>query len=215
MARKKKVVAATQKPFPVLDLPPEIRNRIWRFVVVTDEPVKVIHHGRAELAGRFRPSKLRSGKEIESHRKDDIMRCSSILTVAFTCRRAYLEITPIYYSKNTFLFDDGNFSPMAAFTTAIGQKNAQSITFASLVIPHWQRAPDMACLSGLQRLDVEYDCHWRRPLYHDEVARLDCLAKSNPHMAIKIDGESWESVMDALISGRTFTFPEKRLRRFC
>lgn len=104
MARKKKASPAPQTPFPIFKLPPELRRRIWELVVVTDTPVTVYDRRRSELAKTLQlfPPSLRSGKKRMV--EDDQRRAASQLAIAFTCRQAYLEVTPIYYRQNTFYF---------------------------------------------------------------------------------------------------------------
>jgi len=119
MVRAKK----PSRPFPVLSLPSEIRIQIWTYVVVSNKVIKVRNHDRAEKT--LQPSRLRSGKELEGHRVDDLRRVSSQFALASTCRQLYLEVAPIYYSKNNFRLErSGSFKDFAA---AIGPQNSQRI----------------------------------------------------------------------------------------
>lgn len=199
MARKKKAMVAVQKPFRVMDLPPEIRNRIWEFAVVTHEPIQVKDHKRSAMASKRPPSSLRSGKQIESHRKDDIARTTAILTIAFACRQVYLEVTPIYYSKNTFQFRGCCYvhPPTLKFTKAIGKEKAQSITSVILEIEVLWDLPDISSLPGLKRLDVQRTTGWFKeaydgPGYISLANKMSCKTKENPDLLMTIHGEPWQ-----------------------
>ncbi|KAF6221495.1 hypothetical protein HO133_002351 [Letharia lupina] len=160
MARIKKSVVTAQKPFPILSLPPEIRNHIWRYAVVKDENVTVRPHGRQESIQGLVPSCLRSGRELQRHREDDERRTNSTpLALAFTSRQLYLEVTPIYYSENSFYFPNSWYcisaeSTLENFTAAIGPQNASNITvayFDTLACPLNQY---LSVLTGLKQLTV-------------------------------------------------------------
>lgn len=131
MPRAKKVFLPLQKPFPLLKLPPELRNYIWEYVVVKDRPIVL---WRPHQRARVPESRLRSGNLVKHHQADDERRRQSTrLAVAFTCRQIYLEVTPIYYGKNTYrprLFGwlDSGFKIFEEFTNAIGPRNTRAIT---------------------------------------------------------------------------------------
>lgn len=102
---RKKCGLTVQRPFPILKLPPEIRNRIWRYSLVKDGDVIILPHGRQGFISKIIPSRLRSGKELQRHQQDDKRRINSTsLALAFVCRQLYLEAALIYYSENTFRF---------------------------------------------------------------------------------------------------------------
>lgn len=145
--------------FRVMDLPPEVRNRIWEFAVVCDKPILVLNHESDRLAKDKPPKKLRSGKQIESPKQDHLATATSLLAIAFTCRQLYLEVTPLYYSKNTFNFKRPDcharcrcHERLADFTRAIGKEKAGSIT-SVIVTPNQQQARDLSFLPGLRRLE--------------------------------------------------------------
>ncbi len=87
------------KPFPLLKLPPEIRNCIWKYVVVKDGCIifrEYMIYTKSPETG------LRSGDPAKIYQKDHEPRQTSLLAVAFTCRQLYREVTPIYYGENIF-----------------------------------------------------------------------------------------------------------------
>ena len=98
---------------PLLNLPPEIRNRIWTLAA----------KGRI-VAIRWDCPRKR-GKHLPP----------TTISLASTCRQIYREVTPIYYSKNAFRFSCAmaEDSPWQ-FAAAIGPANAASITFVSINI---------------------------------------------------------------------------------
>lgn len=157
MPRIKKSASTAQKPFPVLSLPLEIRNHIWRYAVVKDENVTVWPHGRQEFIQGLVPSCLRSGRELQRHRERRTN--STPLALAFTSRQLYLEVTPIYYSENSFYFPNLWYctsaeSALENFTAAIGPQNASNITavyFDTLFCPLNQY---LTVLTGLKQLTV-------------------------------------------------------------
>ena len=95
----------------LLNLPPEIRNRIWTFAA----------KGRIVFISMHCPRDY--GKDLPY----------TTMSLASTCRQIYREVTPIYYSKNAFYF---NFSLAKdfpwRFAAAIGPANAASITFVAI-----------------------------------------------------------------------------------
>ena len=100
-------VPAPTPPFPLLKLPPEIRNRIWTLVVKVDAVVM----------------------RRDNYRKrpcDDSS--ATTMALAFTCRQVYHEATPIYYSKNLFHFPYESRLVLSLFAKAIGPTNTESIT---------------------------------------------------------------------------------------
>ena len=165
MPTTKKGSLRVQKPFPILRLPAEIRNQIWRYVVVKDGEVVYRDHKRQDQTPE---SRLRSGNLIKSHQEDDERRRSSQLAIASTCRQIYLEVTPIYYGEN--VFHPGDFQdPMLhlralkAFKQAIGPKNASTITeicvYESWVFleGHLSRLPGLKRLHVKKARNVEWD----------------------------------------------------------
>lgn len=122
--------------FPIFNLPPESRNLIWGYTVIAAEAIQLDQHGSQHTRGQLAPSLLRSGKQI--HAEDDKRLVSSRLTVAFTCRQLYLEVTPIYYSFNWFAMSLTSMvtapGQVQAFVRAIGPENARCIRNFCLVL---------------------------------------------------------------------------------
>ena len=191
MSRRKKIDSSMiQKPFNVLKLPAEIRSQIWRYAVVLDHPITVKFHERESLAKRLPPSKLRSGREMEDHHRDDVKRTSSMLAVAFTSRQMYNEITPIYYSENTFFFDIfysfGSWQlSLPAFTTAIGERNTRNITIASF--EQEELMYYFSCLPNIKYLRL------RRSFMADDILskELKDYMKSHPDLAVTSNAIEW------------------------
>ena len=133
MARKNRG-STIQKPFPLLKLPPEIRNRIWKYTLVKDGEVEIRPFKPPCLMKRMVRSRLRSGKELKSHGIDDEQRFNTTsLALTFASHQLYQEATFIYYSKNTFAFDNSWYPYLLHqvfehFVEAIGPQNARCIT---------------------------------------------------------------------------------------
>ena len=201
MPNIKKSALTVQKPFPILRLPPEIRNRIWRYVLIKDEDIVVCVHGRRQrLLQALVPSRLRFGKEIQGHKEDDERRINSTqLALALTSRQLYLEAALIYYSENTFHFlsacrSNGADSMLEKFTTAIGSQNAGSITAGRFHDIHSLVSQDLSVLPGLKQLTVTsilvyppffgfWDLYWH--------SILSMYAEIYPSVVIKHHGIVW------------------------
>ncbi len=201
MPNIKKSALTVQKPFPILRLPPEIRNRIWRYVLVKDEDIVICRYGRRQRLFRaLVPSRLRSGKEIQGHKEDDERRINSTqLALALTSRQLYLEAALIYYSENTFHFlsaycSNGADSMLENFTAAIGAQNAGSITAGRFHDSPSLVTQDISVLPGLKQLTVTcilvyppFLGYWDR-YWH---SMLNMYAEIYPSVVIKHHGIVW------------------------
>ena len=153
MARKN-CDSPIQKPFPLLNLPPEIRNRIWRYTLVKDGEVEICLYKRQRMA----PSRLRSGKELLWHGIDDERRFNTTsLALTSTSRQLYQEATFIYYSKNTFSFANSWFpfpvhEVFQKFAAAIGKQNASCITAVHFSTTNPSFVQHLHVLPGLKQL---------------------------------------------------------------
>ena len=188
---RKKVALGTEKPFPVLNLPPEIRNRIWRYVVVRGGYVKIRpdeYEEHQELIKMLTPSRLRSGRELQHHHEDDQRRYKPMpLALALASRQLYIEAALIYYSKNTFDFAvDGLVATLQKFAAAIGTQNASSITTARFETPSPSLFQYLSVLPGLQKISIS-SCNFR---YMPEerkkawVLKMNAYAQRNPSVVI-------------------------------
>lgn len=107
--------------FSIFQLPTEVRQKIWKSVMIFDEPIIVEPHGRIRSA----PSHLRSGKQVKMHIiEQEQQRFSSQFALASTCRQVYLEVAPIYYGLNTFKVISKD---LIHFLKAICPENVRSI----------------------------------------------------------------------------------------
>ena len=146
------------KTFPILKLPPEIRNRIWRYTTVKDGEVKIRPYKRQCLMKRMARSRLRSGKELQWHGIDDERRFNTTsLALAFASRQLYLETNFIYYSENTFAFDNSWYPSQLhqifrSFAAAIGPQNASYITAVHFYTTNPSFIQYLSVLPSLKRL---------------------------------------------------------------
>lgn len=143
--------------FPIMQLPVEVRQKIWKSVMIFDKPISVEHHDRV----LSQPIYLRSGKQVKMHIiEQEQRRLCSPFTLASTCRQIYLEVVPIYYGTNTFILDSKH---CLHFLKTIGAENVRAITSIQWAMPepwtHW------LCLSWpaledktLPELDSLYGC---------------------------------------------------------
>lgn len=205
---RKKCSLTVQKPFPILKLPPEIRNRIWRYSLVKDGDVIIRPHGRQEFIRKIVPSCLRSGKELQRHREDDERRINSkSLALALVCRQLYLEAALIYYGENTFCFvGSPGISMLEGFTAAIGPRNASIVTVARFYTMD-SCFPCLPLLPGLKQLTVPPPIFemWDSAEFFHQVWRPELLvyAQNNPSVIMKalIPEPPFELVMQRPIAG--------------
>ena len=110
-------------------LPGEIREQIWRYVVVSNSPICLRKYRDMDAPS----SRLRSGKglKIDGTTQHWYLH-STTFSLALTCRQVYLEVTPIYYGENVFHPDfrrsiesPENFD---IFLDVIGKENAGRIS---------------------------------------------------------------------------------------
>ena len=155
---KKNCGSTIQKPFPLLKLPPEIRNRIWRYTLIKDGEVEIRPYKRQCLMKRMARSRLRSGKELQWHGRDDEQRFNTTsLALTFASRQLYQEATFIYYSKNTFAFDNSWYpfqlhEVFRGFVAAIGPQNAGCITAVHFYTTDPSFLRYLSILPGLKQL---------------------------------------------------------------
>lgn len=195
MPRIKKSAVITQDPFPVLLLPPELRNHIWRYTVVKEGHVTVQRHFRQELASNLPASRLRSGCELRLHGEDDQRRVASKLAVAFTCRQLYLEVTPIYYRENNFHLPWRAFAhfrvirnDIKEFAEAIGSEHAASILSVHLRLACFPQHEYLLYFPGLMRLDLTKDQmneFYRPSLISDMISYV----RKHPSLVATLHGE--------------------------
>ena len=206
MPEKGATAVVFQEFFPVLSLPREIRDRIWYFAVVINHLV-IVHN-------RERTEDLLLGRSIADQRTEGSSRTYSLLSVAFTCRQIYLEVTPIYYSKNLFFFclhiavNAGwrTNSEIFDFKGAIGKQNARKITsvaadLVSAFFPLNGRTLLSSYLpSKLRYLDLLYPYPSVGPYKLDEhrLQLLEHYTQQHPNVIIKINGEPWRSQIHSL-----------------
>lgn len=137
------------QPFPILKLPWELRNQIWRFALVRPRGVfivvnKALAHRQCALQtrgqsitfydrvskeavkmGRFRPKIIRDTDKKLGH-----------INLFFVNRQVHFECIPIYYSQNVFYFHNtylwpskclGSVPEAVAFFSFLGNRYAQGI----------------------------------------------------------------------------------------
>lgn len=191
--KKKNAVIAVKEPFPLLQLPPEIRNSIWYLIVVMDQPIMI--RKRHNLAESTRPSLNRSGKR----RKLDLDQqyAASKLSVAFTCRLVYLEVTPIYYSKNTFELELSKHTPASVgnFLADLGPEKARSIQsiYFKYSWPHLIQI--LPKFPNLRRISVDHKAYCGYYHAYPSGKELVEYVKTNPGPVLTCRGGRLSSQM--------------------
>lgn len=125
---------------PIFKLPAELRTRIWEWVVVFEDPVTILNYGYPEPFDMASYSLPPSRPQIHDN---NLKIPKSSLAIAFTCRQAYKEVTPLYYSQNSFqaLFvvspdNEAIITLMRHFVEAIGPQNTNCVQNMAL-LPEW------------------------------------------------------------------------------
>jgi len=118
--------------FPILKLPSEVRVRICEYTAVDGDPIHI------KKRTPVPHSLLRSGKRIHVNDEHRVATSRSRLALAFTGQQLYMEMTPIYYSKNWFLGNlvsrDAFRVPVHHFLHAIWAANALYINKVCLTV---------------------------------------------------------------------------------
>lgn len=123
------------KPFPFLKLPVEIRTRIYKLVLIFEEPIKIDRRLR-----RLVPkSTTRSGKSLRS-KTDEAYRSAisgySALAIKASCRQVYLEAVSIYYAYNAF--ECVRQAAFSEFLADIGTTNVRLIANVHATARHFR-----------------------------------------------------------------------------
>ena len=88
---------------------------------------------------------------------NDEERLRTRVTVVFTCHQIYLEVAPIYYGENTFLWSGTSslcHHAIEGFAGAVGRENATTITAISLYDNWYPGDKYLSMLPGLKRLYI-------------------------------------------------------------
>ena len=185
--RSKMTPSRPQKPFPLLELPAEIRNHIWRYIVIKDDHVtfqEFMVYPKSPETG------LRVGNPVKRRLNDDEPRQTSMLAIAFTCRQLYLEVTPIYYGENVFRpsYSDYLLAKrwlFQSFAAAIGPTNANTITQLHLYDLFWFDDEYLDELPELKRL------HFVESTMKRASNRITSFAIEHKSLTTVYCGEEW------------------------
>ena len=116
---------------------------------------------------------------------NDEERLRTRLAVGFTCRQIYLEVAPIYYGENTFLWSGTSslcHHAIEGFAGAVGRKNATTITAISLYDDWYPSDKYLSMLPGLKRLYI------RRSGSAEAPERMAKYARDHASLMVICDG---------------------------
>jgi hypothetical protein len=117
-------------PFPLLDLPPEIREKIYLHTLVFPAPIPLT----TESMPLFPPDP--SNPNSVPNQTHQLFPYSLLLT----CHQVYHEVRPLYFAHNAFsLLLVRDPSPLAYFLSPEFQDNRRRIKTFKLVISRWGR----------------------------------------------------------------------------
>lgn len=110
-----------------MDLPPELRQQIWQYVVISDQPITIKFHNR-KRSFKSAPSYLRSGKRVKTKVLEDENRkmVGKAFNLMWTSNQIYQEASPTYYAMNTFSYSFSD--DLSAFGHGIGNANASLVS---------------------------------------------------------------------------------------
>ena len=172
-------------PPPLFLLPQELRHRIWTLVVVSSTPIKVRRRNWRGL--------------VPFLKGDDRYLFTSNLNLAFTCRTLWKEVTPLYYSTNTFKFNPPNLIP--DFVKAIGPANARAITrIETDLCDLWTASFLDKLLGGVTSVEIAcLACDSgpsRRPLHRREqhAKHVNSLLLCSPEITLTYQGKKLNPV---------------------
>ena len=129
----------------------------------------------------LRPISLGMGLQQGNHERHLRTR----LAVAFTSRQIYLEVAPIYYGGNTFLWSGTStlcHHAIESFANAVGPDNATTITALSLYDNWYPGNKYLSMLPGLKRL------HIRRSGSMEAPKRMAKYARDHAALIVIYDG---------------------------
>jgi hypothetical protein len=119
-------------PFPLLDLPPEIREKIYLHTLVSPTPIPLTADSPLLLFSD--PLNSSNPNSSPNHQLHPLFPHALLLT----CHQIYHEVRPLYFTHNTFsllLLRDP--SPLSYFISPTFQDNRRRIKVLKLVISRW------------------------------------------------------------------------------
>lgn len=156
----------SQLQSPLLSLPPEIRNKIYRYALVRDEPLDLWPHKWTKANENIKPAsplKTRHQESLEYVRKE---MATGLLG---TCRQVYNEAHMFFWGDNHFKFT--------------GRSGWQGLLRFFLTIGPEARA-------RIQRVDVHAPIYMRWPVKDSDGKDLNGRSKNFPKMRmVKIPEE--------------------------
>ncbi len=186
---RESAVSGTE-PLTILRLPSEVRDIIWGLVVLTRQPIMIHKRHRTE-----RTTHNLYRLAIHRSAEDDQHRAASSLSLAFTCHQLYLEVAPIYYSKNVFrtMFTSSESDrSLEEFASDIGQENAKKIAYILV---------DGTCPGSLPKLSLfphlqlaHFSCKgWASVFTEDHLGDLVQYGETRPGLLVMWQGMKLDS----------------------
>ena len=160
-----------QSQSPFLELPTELRIKIYRYALVRDEPLELWPHKWVKPREEEKPTvgglKTRHQESLEYVRKE---MATGLLG---TCRQVYNEAATFFWSDNQFKFS--------------GRSGWQGLLRFYLTIGPQARA-------RIQRVGVHAPVYMRWPIKDTDNKDLNGRSKNSPHMhMVKVDPEGRKS----------------------
>lgn len=121
------------KPFRLLDLPSEVRNQVYRDILVLDQPIELAPKSTGKHNSRAHDVHMKRFKHVIMPR----------LHLLSTNRAVHAEATSVFYGENEFRFSNiEGWYILSSFLKTIGPDNAGLIRSIAVHVPWYGKALD-------------------------------------------------------------------------
>ncbi|KAL9100283.1 MAG: hypothetical protein Q9163_004328 [Psora crenata] len=146
---------------PLLALPPELRNKIYRYALVRDEPIDLWPHRWTKSDAADQPSSTALALKVRHQESLQYVRKEMATGLLGTCRQVYDEAAMLFWGDNSFRFS--------------GRSGWQGLLRFFLTIGPQARA-------RIRRLDVHAPIYMRWPVKDSDNKDLNGRSKNFPKM---------------------------------
>ena len=223
--RSERHTRASQPCFSFLELPSEIRNRIYAYLFVDEDLYSEDGKSvlREHIGGIFIHRVWPEGRLTDEYRSNYLSKghedrpptYNAVTDVDFqlfyVCRQTYRESSYIFYIKNRFYAD--SITTMVLFLKDRPVWARGLIETVSIPVPHWSKRDELEEATGIQQSWIP-----RFPVVEEKIFAPACEAWSNhsdllPHLK-QLDLRIYEADADEdVVNLDTITATEKRAKQ--